>query len=156
MSQTAQAGAEPGPHSLGDPVAWSAHAPLSHPSSPTATAFLPSEPLLLTHTPRLTPTLPPPLPARPRPAICVLLFAKDAWWGWQHKRRRTLAASTPSMGLCGAAALALAAGLMLTDMSALGEVALPDNPGAVFKSPDVAYRSSVWSKWGYGQVQMRL
>lgn len=95
------------------------------------------------------------LPAVP-PAICVLLFAKDAWWGWQHKRRRTLAASQPSMGLCGAAALALAAGLMLTDMSALGEVALPDNPGAVFKSPDVAYRNSVWSKWGYGQVQMRL
>ena len=76
--------------------------------------------------------------------------------GWQHKRKRRLAASAPRLELTGLAAAALCAGYMLTDMSGLGEVALPPNPGAVFKSPDVAYRASVWQKWGYGQVQMRV
>ncbi|KXZ55307.1 hypothetical protein GPECTOR_3g441 [Gonium pectorale] len=89
-------------------------------------------------------------------AVCALVAAKEACWGWQHKRRRSLAASAPRLELCGLLSLAMCAGYLLTDMSALGEVSLPTNPGAVFKSPDVAYRSSVWNKWGYGQVQMRV
>ncbi|GFR43177.1 hypothetical protein Agub_g4227, partial [Astrephomene gubernaculifera] len=89
-------------------------------------------------------------------AVCALIVAKECYWGWQHQRTRRLATSAPRLQLSGLAALAMCAGYMLTDMSALGEVALPTNPGAVFKSPDVAYRSSIWHKWGYGQVLMRV
>ncbi|KAG2486182.1 hypothetical protein HYH03_015145 [Edaphochlamys debaryana] len=84
-------------------------------------------------------------------AICLLLAAKEAAWGWQAKRR-----SRPRLELTGLLALGMCAGYMLTDMSAMSEVSLPTNPGAVFKSPDVAYRSSVWNRWGYGGVQMRV
>uniref|UniRef100_UPI0035A3D71D CrTam39 n=1 Tax=Chlamydomonas reinhardtii TaxID=3055 RepID=UPI0035A3D71D len=89
-------------------------------------------------------------------AVCALIVLKEVSVGWQHKRKRRLAASAPRLELTGLAAAALCAGYMLTDMSGMGEVALPPNPGAVFKSPDVAYRASVWQKWGYGQVQMRV
>ncbi len=92
-------------------------------------------------------------PPRTRAAVCALLALKEGLWGWQHKRRRD--GAPPRLELCGWAALAMCALLMATDMSGLAEVALPTNPGGVFKSPDIAAKSKVWSNWGFNQVQMR-
>lgn len=87
--------------------------------------------------------------------MCALLALKDANWGWAHQPPRRPKAAA-ELGGCGWAAVAMCAAYMATDMSGLGEVGtLPDNPGSVFKSPDVAYKSRVWERWGYGQVTMR-
>ncbi|GLC44821.1 hypothetical protein PLESTB_001210300 [Pleodorina starrii] len=85
-------------------------------------------------------------------AVCGLLALKEAAGLWQPKRSR----QPPGLGIHGFTALLMCLGYMVTDMSALGEHALPANPGSVFKSPDIAYRSRVWQEWGYGQVQMRV
>ncbi len=97
-------------------------------------------------------------PARgsPHAAVCALLFVKDGFLGWAHQRSRQVDGPQARLGLCGAVSLALCCGYCLTDMSGLPEVALPTNPGGVFKAPDVAMRSQVWSRWGYGDVQMRV
>ncbi|GIL49895.1 hypothetical protein Vafri_6208 [Volvox africanus] len=81
-------------------------------------------------------------------AVCALIVLKEA------ARSRLL--NSPGWSALGLTALATCVGYMLTDMSALDDMALPSNPGSVFKSPDIADRSRVWEEWGYGQVQMRV
>ncbi|GLI63015.1 hypothetical protein VaNZ11_005875 [Volvox africanus] len=81
-------------------------------------------------------------------AVCAVIVLKES------ARSRLL--NSPGWSALGLTALATCMGYMLTDMSALDEVALPTNPGSVFKSPDIADRSRVWQEWGYGQVQMRV
>ncbi len=91
--------------------------------------------------------------ACPAAAACVLVALKEALLGWSFQQ--TARPGRPRLQACGWAALAMCVGYMGTDMSGLGEVALPDNPGAVFKSDDIARKSAVWTKWGYGTASMR-
>jgi len=59
-------------------------------------------------------------------------------------------------GACGIVSSAMCAAYMITGMSGLEWHALPDNPGAVYKSNDIVYKHYVWSKWGYSQNSMRV
>ena len=61
----------------------------------------------------------------------------------------------PHLEGCGFAAVAMCALYMLTGMSGLSQYALPTNPGEAFKMADVAQKSKIWTRWGYGNVEMR-
>lgn len=96
---------------------------------------------------------PTPAPPGKHAATCLLLTAREYWWGWSHKRGRR--ARAPRLEGCGAAALAMAAMYMWTGMGGLAQYALPTNPGEAFKMSDVARKSKIWEQWGYGDVTLR-
>lgn len=98
----------------------------------------------------------PSCPSRlPPAAVCACLAARDYYWGWPHRGREGSRQDSNRLSGSGTAAVAMCVGYMWTGMSGLWEFALPTNPGAVFKHPNVAFKSRVWEQWGYGQVYMR-
>jgi hypothetical protein len=93
-----------------------------------------------------------PCPARPA-ATCAALAGYEYFRGWRHKRTRR--GRRPHLEGCGLAAAAMCALYMATGMSGLSQYALPTNPGEAFKMVDVAEKSKVWARWGYGSMEMR-
>jgi len=91
-------------------------------------------------------------PSHP-PATCLLLAAREYYYGWRHKRSRRL--RQPHLEGCGVAAALMCVLYMLTGMSGLSQYALPTNPGEAFKMVDVARKSKIWEQWGYSNVELR-
>jgi hypothetical protein len=61
------------------------------------------------------------------------------------------------LGATGWASAAMCALYMWTGMGGDGvDGSLPLNPGAVYKSEDVALKHRVWKAWGYGNQTMRV
>ncbi|KAF5841315.1 hypothetical protein DUNSADRAFT_13589 [Dunaliella salina] len=111
-------------------------------------------------------------------AACAVMALKDGFAGWEHRPTGSTYRSAEEllegerepmpwdiffpklpqlqMGACGLASAAMCVAYMMTGMSGLEWHALPDNPGAVYKSHDIVYKHYVWSKWGYGQNSMRV
>lgn len=86
-------------------------------------------------------------------ATCLLLAAREYWWGWRHKRGRRV--RQPHLEGCGLTSAAMCLLYMWTGMSGLARYALPTNPGEAFKMVDIAQKHKVWEAWGYGDEQMR-
>lgn len=106
-------------------------------------------------------------------ATCALLAAKEFWSGWTHrpvpasmavtwgstrldKSGGHTQSSPQRLGGCGMACVAMCVLYMWTGMAEMDEWALPQNPGSVYKNPDVAYKHKVWKDWGYGDVAIRV
>nr|ADI46931.1 MTM0629 [Volvox carteri f. nagariensis] len=84
--------------------------------------------------------------------VCGHHFLSKLFGSWQKRRPY----QSPNLDASGWVALATCVGCMLTDMAALGEIALPPTPGSVFKQHSIANRGKRWQEWGYGQVLMRV
>lgn len=88
-------------------------------------------------------------------AVCALLAGHEYFSGWRHKRARRRARREPKLEGCGWTAAAMCALYMWTGMGGLAQYSLPTNPGEAFKAADVATKSKIWARWGYGDVELR-
>ncbi|MEW5297265.1 MAG: hypothetical protein WDW38_006089 [Sanguina aurantia] len=87
--------------------------------------------------------------------ICLALSLKERFQGWQHKRG-THEHRVRQLGVAGWSAIAMCLSYMWTGMSGLSDdLHLPMNPGGAFKLPNIAIKSKVWDRWGYGGLPMR-
>ncbi len=77
------------------------------------------------------------------PATCLIMAAREYWWGWSHKRTQRYFDHEPKLGATGWASLAMCALYMVTGMSGLAQYSLPTNPGEAFKMVDVAQKHKV-------------
>lgn len=102
-------------------------------------------------------------------ATCAALAAKEYFLGWEHKPAVRYAGGgrqphngqqqserqARRLGGAGASAVAMCVMYMWTGMGELGELRLPDNPGAAFKMQDIAQKQRIWARWGYARSPMR-
>ncbi|KAG1676463.1 hypothetical protein FOA52_002283 [Chlamydomonas sp. UWO 241] len=118
-----------------------------------------------------------PLAVKAAFGVCAALAAKEIWFGWAHRpapgalsevmwgtggrstsssqRGGRLQSSQERWGGCARACALMCVAYMWTGMNGLDELALPTNPGAVYKNPDVSIKHRVWEKWGFGNAAMR-
>eukprot|EP00955_Chlamydomonas_euryale_P059173 357296-Chlamydomonas_euryale.AAC.5 len=105
--------------------------------------------------------------------ICATVGAKELLLGWAHRpapgahadvvwgrgtgapARAAGGGGGERWGGCAKACALMCVAYMWTGLSGLDELALPTNPGAVYKSPDVATKHRVWQRWGFGSAAMR-